>query len=219
MGQKTSNKEIISVNLTNKIRGFTKIIAITDMKLTVKARSDKSPLPEHLKGLRKFVMTVVSMGHSYEDLINRQLIKAGLDCVHPVPKGQDKLFEADQTYSVPCADSTNKIIREHKEDTSRKYIRGFLTPNLPPNFELHYINEKGVEVFPTKKEKDDFFPPEKENESNKQADLWLEGTAQVRVRDWKAENVVYIQNGKTIWNNLDKKTMDLFDLTYVEDGE
>lgn len=219
MGQKISNQSIIDVNLTNKIKGYTKIIAISDMKLTVKARSDKRPLPEKFIGLRKFVMTVVSMGHSYEDLINRRLIKAGLDCVHPVPKGQDKLFEADQTYSVPCAKSTNKIMREHKEDSARKYIRGFLTPDVPPNFEIHYINGQGKEIFPTKEEKADFFPPEKENESNKQAELWLEGNAQVRVRDWKAENVIYVQNGKTVWNNLDEATLKLFDLTYVEDGE
>jgi hypothetical protein len=219
MGSKISNQAIIDVNTTNKIKGLTKVVAITDMKLTVKARSDKRPLPPHLIGLRKFVMTIVSMGHDYEALINYLIKKAGLDCVHPVPQGQTKLFEADSTYSVPCPKSKNLVMRQHKEDETRKYIRGFLTAYLPPTFEMHYINANNVEVFPTAKEKSDYFPLEYENESNKQAELWLEGNAQVRVRDWKADNVLYVQNGKTVWNNLSPEVMALFDLTYVDVGD
>lgn len=195
----------LTVSILNEIdtHGFVRFIAATDVKLTVKARSDKRPLPEHLRGLKKVVNTTASLKHDYEDAVNNRLEKNGLE----------RSFEAEESsVSNPDPQSLNGILRMGKRDESQKYLRLFFFSKHVA-YEEKYINEKGEIVVPTAEEKEDFFPVK--SESKKQLDHGLESEQQVVIREYKIENILYFQKGQVVFNKLSNKIMNIFNLEYV----
>jgi hypothetical protein len=198
--------------------GLVKVIAASDLweRLTVKARSDSTKLlPEKFIGLRRLVMYIASIGHNYEDAINHRLEKSGLDCVH----GK---FEADGTYTRAHPKSTNGILLVHEKDIDlpennpekRNYVRTYIMGHEPKvSYEEYYVNVKNEILVPTAQEIADFFPIVQD--SKKQEEFWLEGNAQVKVRNFKSHNILYLQRGDKVYNNLFEKVMKLFDLEYI----
>ena len=177
-------------------------------RLTVKGRTTKAPLPSHLEGLRKIAMSVKSIEFSYEGNINNKLEKSGLNCVHGI-------FEAEEGNTIPHAESKNGVYRVLKTDILKHYVRLYsLGHETKQGYECKYINIHNQIIVPTSLEKEEYFP--KEYESKKQEGFDLSGNAQTIPYDYHAYNILYVQQGNNIYNNLTQEVLDLFDLEETE---
>ena len=180
------------------------IVAKSDIheRLTKKSRTDKSPLPEWAQGLVTLTRSVVRLNKSYEETINSHLSATGF---------VDSFKAAPSTVSQTIKDFPNEILREGV-NSDKLYIRVFLEEDN--DLEVIYLNGKGENVtsLVTTDFRDNFFPLKYGSE--KQARHGV--SEEVRLRDYKAENIVYLEQGKTaLFNDLTKEQMELLDLEEV----
>jgi len=173
--------------------------------LTKKSRADKSPRPEFLEGLKRYTMSVVSLHHDYTRAVENQIAKNG---------GDKSQWETEESrVSVPFAQSTNGIMREGIKNPEQKYVRVFVGLGANKSYEEVYINAKGENVTDliTAEIKENYFP--KKYASKKQTDAGV--AKEVKPREYKAENVFYLQKGETVFNVLSADLMSLFGLELV----
>jgi hypothetical protein len=183
--------------------GLASLIAISDVgeRMTKKSRSTKLPPPSWSEGLICVTRSTVNINHDYERSVNNQIKKNGFP----------QVFTADpSTVSVTIPGFPNDILRQGANDPSRYYVRVFIEMGAKTTVEAIYLNGKGQDVtsMVTEQFKDDYFP--KKYGSVKQM---LHGAAkETKPREYKAENIVYLQKGDLVFNNLSKDLMDMFDL-------
>jgi len=186
--------------------GMASIIAVSEIKLTKKSRADKSPTPDFLEGLVRIAKSVVNLNHDYNKAVRNQIEKAGCDPSDWQPE--------PSKFSEPDPSCPNGIVRQHKDDSSKKYIRVFVGMNSSKAYEEVYINGKGENVTDliTQDIKDNFFP--KKSGSQKQA---MSGSGkEIKPREYKAENILYVKKGDVIFNGgLTQEVLDLFNLELV----
>lgn len=187
--------------------GLASIIAKSDVgtRLTKKARSDKSELPEWSIRLYSITRTVVSVNHDYSKAVNNQIKKSG----------NDATFEASEsTVSVPVEDFPNSILRQGRINPNQLYFRVFVDLTVKTKVEVYYFNGLGENVTDkiTEQFKDDFFP--KVSGSTKQ--LLHGAEKEVKPKEYKLENILYFQKGSVVYNALLPEHYELFNLENVE---
>lgn len=188
--------------------GVAAIIAASDTheRMTKKSRADGSPVPAWAQGLRALTYSTVNLNHDYTKAINNHLEKTGFN-----PN-----FVADEsTVSKPIEGWPNTILRESPKNPDQLYVRVFIEMSkaiVKP--EVFYINGLGQNVTDqvTKEFKENFFP--KQYGSQKQAEHGV--SKEVQVREYKAENILYLQKGKVVYNKLSQDVMNLFNLELVD---
>ena len=184
--------------------GMASLVAKSDVheRLTKKARSDKSPLPTWAEGLICLTRSVVNVNHDYNAGVKNQIIKNGFD-----PKN----FEAEEsTVSRPIDGWPNQVLREGAKNPDQLYVRVFIEMGVKTTLEAYYLNGKGQDVtaLVTEQFQDDFFP--KKYGSEKQM---LAGAAkEIKPREYKAENIIYLKKGDVIFNQLSDDLYKLFNL-------
>jgi uncharacterized protein YukJ len=200
------NKIFDLINTVNQIdlHGMATLIAASDIgdRLTKKSRADKSPRPDFLDGLVRYTMSVVSLKHDYNKAVINQISKAGGNPADWNPE--------ESTVSQPDPLCPNGIIRMGLKDTDKKYMRVFVGMSANKSYDEVYINAKGENVthLITEEIKENFFPLKYGSEKQ----LLAGSQKEVIPREYKAENVLYIQKGNTVFNVLTQDIMDLFGL-------
>jgi hypothetical protein len=199
-------KQLIETLRQVTTHGLASIIAKSDVgtRLTKKARSDKSELPQWSIGLYSISRTVVSVNHDYNKAVNNQIKKSG----------NDTDFQADESsVSIPIEDFPNSILRQGRSNPDQFYVRVFVDLTVKTKNEIYYFNSLGENVTDkvTEQFKDDFFP--KVSGSTKQM---LHGAEkEVKPREYKIENILYFQKGNVVYNGLLPEHYELFNLENV----
>lgn len=200
----TSIFNLISTLNQVDLHGMATLIAASDIgeRLTKKSRADKSPRPAFLDGLVRYTMSVVSVHHDYNEGVKNQIKKAGGNPADWNPE--------ESTVSQPDPLSTNGIVRMGLKNTEQKYVRIFVGMSANKSYEEVYINGKGENVthLITEEIRDNFFPIKYGSEKQ----LLAGSGKEVIPREYKAENVLYLQKGQVVFNVLTKDIMDLFGL-------
>lgn len=184
--------------------GVASIIAKSDVgeRMTKKARSDKSPPPAWSEGLVCITRSVVNVNHVYETAVKNQIVKNGLD---------PAAFEVEESkISRPVDGWPNTLLREGLKDANQLYVRVFIEMGIKTTVETFYLNGKGQNVtdLVTDQFRDDFL--EKKYGSVKQ--MVAGAKKEVKPREYKAENIIYLQKGNVVFNNLSNDLMSLFGL-------
>jgi hypothetical protein len=187
--------------------GMATLVACSEIgdRLTKKSRADKSPRPEFLEGLKRYTMSVVSLHHDYTRAVENQIVKGG---------GDKSQWETEESkISEPFAQSTNGIMRQGLRNPEQKYVRVFVGLGANKSYEEVYINAKGENVTEliTKEVKENYFP--KKYASKKQEAVGV--AKEVKPREYKAENIFYLQKGDKVFNVLSSDLMNLFGLELV----
>jgi hypothetical protein len=197
------------IETLNKIdvHGMATLIACSDIgeRLTKKSRADKTPRPDWLDGLQRYTMSVVSLKHDYTKAVTNQIVKGG---------GDPSQWEtAESTVSQPDPSCPNGILRMGLKNTEQKYVRVFVGMTANKSYEEFYINGQGVNVTDriTKEIKDNFFPIKYGSENQ----LLAGAAKEIMPREYKAENIHYIQKGAAVFNVLSKDLRELFGLELV----
>jgi hypothetical protein len=168
--------------------------------MTKKSRADKSLPPEWsngLIGITRSVMAIKGAIDGYTKAVDNKL-----------PEGESYNTEASKV-SQPIEGFPNGILREGLKNADQLYVRLFVDV-FQSNVEQYYFNDKGEDVthLVTKDFKDNFLP--KKYASKKQADAGVE--KEIKPREYKAENIIYLQRGDVCFNNLSSDLMAVFDL-------
>jgi hypothetical protein len=206
-----SLKDLLKTFKTIERHGMCKILGRSEIgkRLTKKSRADKTPRPDWLdEGTMCYSWFSPSVKHDYTTALHNKQDAAGYE----------KNFEAEESrVSDPDPDFPNGVVRKGKNGReNQKYVRLFPSLSANKNVESVYINGNGEDITDriTPEIRANFFP--KKSESKKQAEYGVEGKNQVQVREYKADNIFYIQKGeKVIYNFIPKQILDLFDLELV----
>ena len=188
-----------------KDHGMISTIARGDVcdRMTKKSRSDKTPPPEWSLGLHSVTRSVMASKPAegnYTTAVQNQQAKAGF--------AKDFVAQASKI-SQPIEGFPNGLLREGLKNPDQLYVR-FYIDVFPTKMEQYYFNEKGENVthLVTTEFKDNFFP--KKYGSVTQA---MAGVAkEIKPREYKAENIIYLQRGEHCFNNLSDNLMTLFKL-------
>ncbi len=196
--------DLIATLNTIETHGMATLVAASDIgeRLTKKSRADKSPRPEFLEGLVRFTMSVVSLNHDYNKGVVNQIKKAGNDPAAWIPE--------ESTVSQPDPLCPNGVVRMGIKNPEQKYVRVFVGMSPNKSYEEVYLNGKGENVthLITEEIRDNFFPLKYGSEKQ----LLAGSEKEIIPREYKAENVFYIQKGDVVFNVLTKDIMDLFGL-------
>jgi hypothetical protein len=186
------------------LHGMATLVAASDIgeRLTKKSRADKSPRPAFLEGLVRYTMSVVSLHHDYNKSVVNQINKVGGNPADWIPE--------ESTVSQPDPLCPNGIIRMGLKDTDKKYFRIFVGMSANKSYEEVYLNGKGENVthLITEEIRDNFFPLKYGSEKQ----LLAGSEKEIIPREYKAENVFYVQKGNVVFNVLTQDIMDLFGL-------
>ena len=184
--------------------GVASLIARSDIheRLTKKARSDKSPLPDWAEGLICLTRSVVNVNHVYEKAVQNQVAKNGFD-----PNN----FQVEESkVSRPVDGWPNTLLREGLKNPDQLYVRVFIEMGVKSSVETYYLNGRGKnvtdEVDSTFKE--DFFP----NNYASEKQMLAGSGKEIKPREYKAENILYIKKGTAVFNQLSQDLYELFDL-------
>lgn len=208
-----SNKFIEAMNQLNG-HGLCRIIAKTEIKLLVKGRTTKIPLPEKFIGLTHYYQIVASVGHSYHNSVKNQISKAG---------GNPDLWEEeDCKYSERDPDSTNGIVRRHKVDNDTKYLRCYPELMGATHGKSFYLNGKGDEISLEEVEaiKSEYFPKKegslKQSKVMEEQEIGLE--KEVKPRNLLEKNIIYVKRGDFSYKReVSDDIIDMF--TLLNDGK
>ena len=179
-------------NLT--MTGVFSFIAMTTKESLVKSRLTKNPTPENLTVIKKLVYTLVTLGESYEKLVNNQRMK----------EGKEADFKGRPTYCVPVDASKNLILYKHKEN-DQHYMRVYRDLDDKISFKTvtKYFDKNGVDITAQWKqiEAEYFTIPSNKNAS--------QGTDEkIIVNNYKIENVKFVKRGSFV---LTEVTQDILD--------
>jgi hypothetical protein len=187
-----------------EVHGMATLVAASDIgeRLTKKSREDKTPRPDFLDGLVRYTMSVVSLKHDYNTAVVNQIKKAGGNPADWTPE--------ESTVSQPDPLSVNGIVRMGLKNPEQKYVRIFVGMSANKSYEEVYINGRGENVthLITQEIKENFFPLKYGSEKQ----LLAGSEKEVIPREYKAENVLYVQKGDVVFNVLTKEIMNLFSL-------
>lgn len=194
------------VNTLREINGHgaASLIAKSDVhkRLTKKSRSDSTPLPQWAEGLISLTRSVVNVNHVYERSVKNQIAKNGND--------PDNFKVEKSKVSIPVEGWPNTLLRESEKNPDQLYVRVFIEMGIKTSVETYYINAQGRNVtdLVNAKFKEDFFPKKYSSKKQEEAGSGKE----VKPREYKAENILYIQRGDNVYNGLSQDLYDLFDL-------
>lgn len=213
-------KTLIETMNTIEGHGLCRIIAKTEVKLLKKGRSSTKgnvvPVPSFLEGLTRYYQIAASVGHSYSNAVKNQITKAG---------GDASLWEIeDCKYSERDPESTNGIVRRHKERHEEKYLRYFPELMGDTRGKSFYLNAQGQDVTEliTPQIEAEFFTDWVKEGSLKQAEVMSSQEIglekEVKPRNLKAENLLYLKRGEvTYLGNIPEDILDMF--TLLNDGK
>lgn len=222
---RVNKKEIPMKNLIETLNeinghGLCRIIAKTEVEILKKGRSSTKgnivPVPKELEGLTRYYQISASVGHSYSTGVKNQIKKAGGDA--------SLWVDEECRYSERDPESTNGIVRRHKTNHDQKYLRYF--PELMGQTfgKGFYINAQGDDVtdFITPEIEAEFFKDWKKEPSLKQsqvmADQEIGLEKEVKPRNLKAENLLYLKRGDVVFKTeIPSQILDMFIL--LNDGK
>jgi hypothetical protein len=199
--------------LINKLRqinshGACALIAKSDVHrdMLKKSRSDKTILtPAWASGLFCITRSVVNVNHDYNKAVSNQIVKNGFDPDNFIPEASK--------ISVPVEGWPNTLLREKTDNPEQLYVRVFIEMGVKTSLEMYYFNDKGQNV--TDKVTPEFRQDFLKASSGSEKQMLAGSGKEVKPREYKIENIIYLQKGDVVFNQLSQDLMELFGLEAI----
>jgi len=199
---KKINESVISFAKKIKRQGRCAIAhrSLGDSFLLKKARDNKEPIPEKWSGIVKIVEQVVDIAAVYAKRVENNLVQGELN-----PKVMWEREDCRYSEIDPENPTLNGIIRRHKSQPDRKYVR-VIQPRtkdnamIKGNYREVYKNNKGEIIEISLEDKERYFknPPSKKG-SQKQGEAGCsKETVPLNI---KAENLIYAKSGDNVYTS------------------
>lgn len=159
-------------------KGIFRFVAVTEKSPLKKSRITKEATPERFSTVFKISDNTVSLGNSYEDLVNGRLEK----------EGKDANFQSKGTYCHPK--TKNRLVWEHNEN-GQKYLRVYIGIAGNFNSKVRYIDADGVDITADwEKIEAEYFTLSKSSNESQGLDN------PIFPLNYKLENVIYLKRGE-----------------------
>jgi len=187
----SNQREMINTLAEVTDKGIFSFVAVTKKEALKKSRLTKAPTPENLAEITVVRACTVSLGHDYQDMVNKRLEK----------EGKDADFASSGSYCSPY--TRNRLVfKHHEKDTY--YLRVY--PNIARSFKtiVRYYDAFGAEI-PLEEFKDlekEYFAIKGKNDNQGLDDI-------VIVNNYKLENVKFLKRGDILVDDLSYDVISL----------